>query len=264
MNTDPPRRNTLTTAPPSGAQLETVIADIREEVFARIVPKPTRSVRLGVGGALATALVILGLGTAAGTAVATGILNSDHPITGTATIALPTPDFAATDLVVTLTCLTAGEYSVSVPGIVGGEMTAQCDSDGASSSGTTEFAIDDPAIARNLIVTAPAGGSYTVDAGYIVRTAFDFPVNDNGQTFGSPVDEATNTPDLIFVVGEDRSGLPVQGYVARTDTAPPAQFPPGGWVAWLGEMQTKYPNGQPLTLYGSNGTTILGTFLLYR
>lgn len=263
MNAEPVEPTPHWTAPPSGQQLDAFVEEVRGDVFARITPKPRRPFKFSAAGVLAMALVILGVGTTAGAAVATSVVNSGQPLAGTATLVLAVPEFEATHLVVTFTCLTEGHYAVAIPETPDTGMTVNCDDDG-STSGTTEFAIDDPTVPRDLTVTATAGGTYTVDAEYIVRAPLDFPENANGQTYGSPVKDATNSPDLIFAVGTDAKGLPVQGYLVRTDTHPPEEFAPGGWIAWLSEIQEKYPDGQPLPLYSTNGTTVLGTFRLYR
>lgn len=263
MNAESADHTPRWTEPPSGPQLEAFVAGVKGEVFARIAPKQRRSFRFSTAGVLATALVILGVGTTAGAAVATSVINSGQPLAGTATLVLAVPEFEATQLVVTFTCLTEGRYSVSISGISAAGMVVNCEAEGLS-SGTTEFAIEDPTIPRELTITATAGGTYTVDAEFVVRAPFDFPKNANGQTYGSPVKDATNSPDLIFAVGTDVRGRPVQGYLLRTDTQTPEEFAPGGWIAWLSEIQAEYPDGQPLPLYSTNGTTILGTFRLYR
>ncbi|MCI4656269.1 RNA polymerase sigma factor [Cryobacterium zhongshanensis] len=66
-----------------------------------------------------------------------------------------------------------------------------------------------------------------------------------------------------FVTAWAKAGK-VQGYVLRSDAATPELFPAGGWTAWLAQVHARYPNGQPLPLYSSTGTTVLGTFTLYR
>lgn len=263
MNAEAADHTPRWTEPPSGQQLDALMTGVRGEVFARIAPKQRRSFRFSTAGILAMALVVLGVGTTAGAAVATSVINSGQPLAGTATLVLAVPEFEATQLVVTLTCLTEGQYSVSIPGIRNAAMAVNCDAEGHT-SGTTEFAIEDPTIPRELTITATAGGTYTVDAEYVVRGPFAFPTNEKGQTYGSPVEDATNAPDLIFAVGTDAKGLPVQGYLLRTDTETPEEFEPSGWIAWLSEIRAKYPDGQPLPLYSTNGSTILGTFRFYR
>jgi hypothetical protein len=261
MSAEPGDHTKRWTEPPSGQQLEIFVAGVRGDVLARIKPKQRRSFRFNTASVLTTALIILGVGTTAGAAVATSVINSGQPLAGTATLILAVPDFEATQLVVTLTCLTEGQYTVSMPGITGAGMTVACEGKRHSSS-TIEFVMDDPAVSRELTITATPGGTYTVDAEYVVRSSFDFPTNDKGQTYGSPVKNATNSPDLVFAVGADAEGLPVQGYLLRTDTQTPEE--PGVRIPWLSEMRAKYPDGQPLPLYSSNGTTVLGTFLFYR
>ncbi|WP_166804473.1 hypothetical protein [Cryobacterium algoritolerans] len=56
----------------------------------------------------------------------------------------------------------------------------------------------------------------------------------------------------------------MQGYVLTTDTAGPSGLTGDAFMSWLADFHAEYPSGQPLPLYSSNGTTILGTFPFYR
>lgn len=252
------------TEPPTGILLDQFLADVKVGVMERIQPRERARLPLGLAGTITSAVLMLAVGTATGAAVAGGVLNAGLPVSGTAMLALPVPDFEATQLVVTMTCLSEGQYTVSVPGMGSEHMTVGCDSGTGRSSGTTEFEVADATVARALSITTSAGGTYTVDAEYVARGAYDYPTNDRGQSYGSPVDEATNAPDLIFAVGEDDDGLPVQGYVLYADTRFPEGLPDDGWIPWLAEFHSEYPSGQPLPLYSSNGTSVIGTFHLHR
>lgn len=264
MNTEPGTRHLHSAEPPSGADLDAFIAEMKTEVLARIKPHPGRKrFSLSLVGTITAVAVLLGVGTATGAAVATSVLNSAQPSSGSATIALTVPDFKATHLMVTFTSLTAGSYTLTVPGLAGAEMAMKHDNGGESASQTAEFPLADSSIPRVLSITATVGGKYTVDAKYVTRTAFDYPTNGQGQTYGSPVTGAPNAPDLIFAVGEDDAGQPVQGYVLRADSQIPDNFTAETWTAWVLKFQANYPKGQPLPLYSSNGTTILGTFRLH-
>ena len=92
-----------------------------------------------------------------------------------------------------------------------------------------------------------------------------WPRNAHGQTYGklgnSPVQ-----PDLVEVVGIDKTGASVIGYVfskqlteAENNGGPPPTSPAQALKqqkAW----QAKHPNGQKLPVYQNDGTTVVGVF----
>lgn len=93
-----------------------------------------------------------------------------------------------------------------------------------------------------------------------------WPKNANGQTYGqqglSPV-----APDLIEVEGEDENGIPVTGYVlsaqlSEAEFGGPEPTSPLQALEQQEERLRKYPNGQRLPVYKSDGVTQVGTFLV--
>lgn len=266
MNSEPGNGRSHPSEPPVGADLDAFVAEMKATVLTRIERRPRKRFGLGRGGTIAVIVTLLGLGTVAGTAVATGVLNTGEPSSGPATIPLTVPDFPANYLRVTFTTLTQGSYTLTIPGVPGAEMTMKYqDGSGAGlTAQTAEFPLLDASVPRVLVITATPGGKYAVDASYVNRVPADYPNNDRGQTFGTPGPDATNVPDLLFAVGDDDHGQSVQGYVLRTKlTAPPTELRGPAVLDWFTAFRAKYPNGQPFPLYGSDGTTILGTFRLY-
>jgi len=265
MMSEPGIRRAHPEEPPAGEELDAFVAEMKNEVLARIARRPRGRFGLGRGGTIAVIVMLLGVGTAAGTAVATGVLNTGEPSSGPATIPLTAPDFPANALRVTFTTLSAGSFTLTVPGVPGAEMTMkyQEGSGAGLTTQTAEFPLVDAAVPRELVITATPGGKYAVDANYVNHAPADYPTNGRGQTFGTPGAEATNLPDLLFAVGDD-NGQPVYGYVARTTlTATPSDLRGAAVLDWLIAFRARYPTGQPFPLYGSDGTTILGTFHLY-
>ncbi|GAA4139399.1 hypothetical protein [Leifsonia shinshuensis] len=93
-----------------------------------------------------------------------------------------------------------------------------------------------------------------------------WPRNANGQTYGqqgsSPV-----APDLIEVEGEDANGKPVTGYVlssqlAEAEFGGPEPTSPAQALEQQRERLRKYPDGQWLPVYRSDGVTRVGRFLV--
>jgi len=265
MTSDPGIRHPHPAEPPTGAELDALVAEMKMEVLARIARRPRKRFGLGRGGTIAVIVTLLGLGTAAGTAVATGVLNTGEPSSGPATIPLTGPDFPANALRVTFTTLSVGSFTLTVPGVPGAEMTMkyQEGSGAGLTTQTAEFPLVDAAVPRELVITATPGGKYAVDASYVNHAPADYPTNGRGQTFGTPGPEATNLPDLLYAVGDD-NGQPVNGYVARTTlTSTPSDLRGAAVLDWLIAFRARYPIGQPFPLYGSDGSTVLGTFRLY-
>lgn len=247
------------TAPPTGADLDAFLSDVRTNVFDRTEVRP-RKRRFRWAAGVSSVVMLLGLGTAGG-ALASGWLGM--PVYETATFSVPTPDFIPSDLIVTLTCLKAGTYTIDVSDVSDGEMTMTCDETGTNSTGTDQIAVDGTPRARTVTVTASVGGGYSVDSSYVARMSANYPKNEAGQTFGMPEAGTNNLPDLHFVVGSDASGKTVQGYILYRDTEMPP-IPDDLALAWLRDFRVKYPEGQPLPMFASDGTTVVGIFRLFR
>ncbi|MDR6973007.1 hypothetical protein [Leifsonia shinshuensis] len=94
----------------------------------------------------------------------------------------------------------------------------------------------------------------------------NWPKNDHGQTYGaqgsSPI-----APDLVLVEGQDDAGNPVTGYVLSRDLAEaefggPEPTSPAQAIKQQEERLKKYPDGQWLPVYKSDGETRVGRFLV--
>ncbi|THG34511.1 hypothetical protein E6C70_09660 [Glaciibacter flavus] len=247
--------------PPTGDEMQHLLNAARANVLVEISAKPSaRRTRWAVTGFVAAVLAF----SAAGGAVATGMLNSGAVISESTTLAVPVPAFTPTDLIVTFTCLTPGSFTMIVSDHPNDPTHVACDHPGHPSTLTSEFHVTGPARARTVSIAASPGGTYSIDAEYVVRARFDYPTNAAGETFGMPESNATNLPDLRFVVGEDDHGKPVQGYIRSAEILAPAPSGLGSNLNWLAHQHEIYPHGQPLPMYASDGTSYVGTYWLYR
>ncbi|HVB00591.1 MAG TPA: hypothetical protein VNE42_04950 [Acidimicrobiales bacterium] len=173
--------------------------------------------------------------------------------TGTATINIGAPPATATDVSLTLTCLTAGSFYFSN----GSSMV--CD----SADITHEPPIDGPAsevvpltagVDTVTIKTSP-NASWTLQAMYVNQVTTSWGVNANGETYG--VQNQNGTPNLVAVV---IGGGNKNGYVEESELNCAA----GGDVASLAEAQAwdKVSQNRNISIpvYESDGVTVVGTF----
>jgi hypothetical protein len=94
----------------------------------------------------------------------------------------------------------------------------------------------------------------------------NWPRNANGQTYGSQGSSPV-APDLILVEGEDDNGEPVRGYVlsrelTQAEFGGPEPSSPAQAIKQQDERLRKYPNGQWLPVYKSDGHTQIGRFIV--
>lgn len=133
------------------------------------------------------------------------------------------------------------------------------------------------AIAFGAIASVGAAAVLADHAGWIALPSTDpsaapsyapipsWPVNANGQTYG-PQGNSPVAPDLILVDGTTATGGSVLGYVYSKDLtkaenwggAPPTS--PAQAIKQQEEGRIKYPNGQEVPVYKSDGKTVVGIF----
>ena len=172
--------------------------------------------------------------------------------TGTATIDLGPPPAGATDLSLTLTCLSVGTF----------------DFPNGSSVSCSAADIGQPPVARQASEVVPlnpgvdsvtietsASATWTLQAQYVNRVTTHWRINASGQTYG--VQNQNGTPDLMAVVVDQGK---TQGYIEASelncasggDVKSPAQA-----LAW--DTQNRNIS---IPVYESDGTTVIGTFVL--
>ncbi|MEN0084656.1 MAG: hypothetical protein AAGC66_07800 [Leifsonia sp.] len=94
----------------------------------------------------------------------------------------------------------------------------------------------------------------------------NWPKNAHGQTYGSQ-GSSPIAPDLLLVEGEDATGKPISGYVnsrelAEAENGGPQPTSPAQALKQQQERLKKYPHGQWLPVYTSDGETQIGRFLV--
>jgi hypothetical protein len=216
--------------------------------------------RLGVGVLAGSTAIVGGVALAAGFFSQPGAPD-DTPLsaiviatrTGTATIELGPAPVGATNVSLTLTCLTAGTFGYP---------------DGSSMS-CTSTDLTQPAIDRTstevvplhagvptVTITASPSASWTLHAVYISRVITSWGTNANGQTYG--VQNKSGTPDLVAVSFD---GGAQHGYVKASDLACASGqsevHSPTEALAW--DAASKDRN-VVVPVYKSDGATQIGTF----
>jgi hypothetical protein len=236
---------------------------LREELvaFATVVPRARRRWRWRAGAGLFVGLSLA----VGGAALATGLFSPPGgPIdtalgkvvtatrTGSATIDVGTPPTGATDISLTLTCLTAGTF----------------DFPNGSSMICSEADMNRPASQRQAFeivaltsdngqvrIRTSASSEWTLQAVYVNQVKTNWGVNAEGQTYGVP--NQNGTPELIAVViNQGKTG----GYVTKRDldcASGDYVSSPSQAVAW---DQQNYNISIPV--YENDGTTVIGQFVV--
>lgn len=216
--------------------------------------------RLGAGMFVSSTLV------AGGVALAAGVFSPpgapiDTPLgnivtvtrTGSATINIGPPPAKATDLSLTLTCLTTGTFTFPN----GSYMS--CDAADLRQPPLSQDAIEVVPLTPGedtVTVTTSANASWTLQAVYVNRVTTPWGTNASGQTYG--VQNHNGTPDLIAVVTHQGTS----GYVKAAelncagggDVQSAAQA-----LAWDKESENRDIS---IPAYKSDGTTVIGTFII--
>jgi hypothetical protein len=240
-------------------------AALREVLVATVedTPRVRRRWRWRLGATMFVSSTLI----AGGVALAAGVFSPpgapiDTPLgsvvtatrTGSATVDIGLPPATATDLSLTLTCLTVGTFDFP---------------NGSSLSCDAADLSHPPPVARDASEVVPlspgkdtvtidtsANASWTLQALYVNRVTTPWGTNASGQTFGVP--NQNGTPDLIAVVVDQGK---IQGYVkaadlncaAGGDVESPAQA-----LAWDKASQNQNIS---IPVYQSDGTTVVGTFV---
>lgn len=181
------------------------------------------------------------------------------------TVPLTDPPAGATDVRVTVTPLTAGSLVWGTDPDGNNASTAWSSGDVGSTNGTTwyDFPLTDPT--GTLYLTPGPGTRALATIQYIRQVPTRLGVNDNGDTYGV-ADNPDGPPDLIAATGTAPDGQRIDGYIRQEDqdafspdsTAQPTT--PAEALEQQEERDRKYPNGWDIPLYGSDGTTPIGTY----
>lgn len=216
--------------------------------------------RFGAGVFFGSTLV------AGGAAVASGVFSPGSPVdtplgnvltvtrTGSATIDLGSPPANATNLSLTVTCLTVGTFNLSN----GSGMS--CDSADLRHPPPLDQEASEviPLIPGNKVtITTSPDATWTLRATYVNQVTTPWGTNAAGQTYGE--ENQNGTPDLIAVAVDQGT---TQGYVKasqlncaeRGDVKSPAQA-----LIWDKESENRNIS---IPVYKSDGATVIGNFLI--
>jgi hypothetical protein len=241
-------------------------AALREALVATVkdTPRVRRRWRwrVGTGTFLGFTLV------AGGVALATGVFSPpgapvDSPLgnvitatrTGTATIDIGTPPATATDVSLSLTCLTVGSFyfpNGSSMSCNSADLTHVPPSDGPAS----EIVPLTAGVDTVTIKTSP-NATWTLQAMYVNQVTTAWGVNASGETYG--VMNQNGIPDLVAVIINQGSA---HGYVKESElncAAGGGVASPAEALAWDKVSQNR---NVAIPVYESDGVTVVGTFIL--
>ena len=175
--------------------------------------------------------------------------------TGTATIDLGPPPVGATDLSLSLTCLTVGTFDFpngSSMSCDASDMSHQPPSNGPAS----EVVPLSPGV-DTVTISTSANASWSLQVTYVNQVTTSWGVNASGETYG--VQNQNGTPDLIAVVIDHGK---TQGYVESSEL----NCASGGDVESLAQASKWDKDSQnrniSILVYESDGTTVIGTFIV--
>lgn len=236
-------------------------AGLRNELIAKVRRPPRRlrwSRRLGLGVGAGVVVVGGGVAFAAGVFKPPGqVTNAPVAVsvlathTGTATVQLGRPPAGANDVSLTVTCLTAGTFQF--PG--GGVSCAASDLRTPLAKRGASITVAESEVGRQITVRTDPSSRWMLQATYVQQTTAAWGVNARGETYG--VIDRNGTPDLIAV----DTGR-VTGYIKNTDSNCASGGDvknPSEAVAW-GKLTAGL--GISIPIYKSDGTTVVGTFVI--
>ena len=209
-----------------------------------------RRVGLGVAtGAGATLLVVGGgIAVAAGwlSLPGTDVVTSKGPAvtithTGSATVELGPAPPGATDIELTLSCLSPGTFTFE-----NGASVTCSDADVTSASSVSTYQLPLAPGQHSTAITTTERARWTLTATYAHVSLSEWGVNDNGLTYG--VANAHGTPDLIAVVATNGQ----TGYAYNRDLNPPGPT----------SLQTSPEPTRTIRVYTSDGHTQIGVFVI--
>ena len=174
--------------------------------------------------------------------------------TGSAVVQLGAAPDGATNVFVSLTCLTPGTFTFDDGASI------RCGvEDVGERSGDGSYRLDLPQQQSINITTAPES-TWNISATYVSEKTTDWAINDNGDTYGA-INES-GEPDLILVSATNgKDGFVRAAELAKADgTEQVATFTsPEQALAGQGEMKGKTVS---VPVYQSDGETRIGEFII--
>jgi hypothetical protein len=240
---------------------------LREALIAQVQRTPRRprrwQWRLGLGVCAGSIVVGGGVALAAGVFSPPGApldtqLGNIITVTrtGSATVDLGPAPASATNISLSLTCLSVGKFAFPD----GSYMTCSpFDISGApgSSRQSTEVVPLRPG-QHTVTIDTSADASWTLQAVYVNRVTTSWGTNASGQTYGAP--NQNGTPDLVAVTIDQGT---IQGYVKDSDlncaSGTYVVHSPAEALAW--DAASKNRNIS-IPVYESDGRTVIGVFVV--
>lgn len=196
-------------------------------------------------------------GTQPGTPIVSLLPGGDSlQVTTGQTVPLRNVPRGATDVRVTVTCLTIGHIAWGTDPS-GNNPSASC-----APPDTSGTFYDFPLRSRAEAIYLDVSGEWIVSYAYLHKVETAWGVNAHGQSFGVEKVGA-GSPDLLAVVGTDADGGTVEGYAFATALqGGPQPTSPSDAATYSERMKQQYPNGIPVPVYRSDGITRIGTFIV--
>jgi hypothetical protein len=174
--------------------------------------------------------------------------------TGSATIDLGAAPATATNISLTLTCLSVGTFDFPD----GSSLTCSPPISAAGSYGQSTEVVPLQPGQHTVTIDTSANASWTLQAEYVNRVTTSWGTNTSGQTYGVP--NLNGTPDLIAVTIDQGK---VQGYVKASDldcaSGNYVVHSPAQALAW--DAASKNRNIS-IPVYESDGRTVIGVFVI--
>lgn len=199
-------------------------------------------------------------GTAPGTPIVSLLGNGPaREVSGQSVLHLDHVPPGSTDVRVTVTCLSAGTiaWGPDPSGNNPGDACLTSDVENVSGSTFYDFALAD----ANRVIYLDVTGRWVVSTQYLTKLETAWGVNSHGQTYGVEKDGA-GSPDLLAVEGTASDGNSVSGYALADQLQGPQPTSPADASGLAKKMRQQYPNGIPVPVYKSDGTTRIGTFYI--
>jgi len=246
---------------PTDERLGELAADSKTVVFAEITRrKHARRVRGRVATIASAALLLTG-------GVILGVsLQQPFPVeTPSATsFSIPAPLVPADALQVTVTCAGTGTFNLELTGDTEGARAGSCSD--ADQKKVVAFALEGSTSVQTLaIADSGVEGGIAVAADYLYSAGTDFSLGqDSGASSGIDPDGTAVPVATLPATGTAEDGASITGRVRLTDVQPPdvIYLDPDARQDWFVTFRKNYPNGQGVPLYGEDGITRIGTYLV--
>jgi hypothetical protein len=201
------------------------------------------------GGAFASGLLPLPGGTQI-TNVASTVIQTHA---GTATVEVGPAPNGATNIFVSLTCLTAGTFTFAD----GASMACGAD-DAAGLGGVATYSLLIKPGQHSTRISTDRGNRWRIEATWVSERVTDWATNENGDTYG--VMNEKGQPDLISVFAtNNRPGFVYAKELAEADGSAHMFNSPGEITAW---QKARLGKEFKVTVYESDGRTKVGEFVI--